>query len=321
MPLISHSTYIPPPLMRNGHLQTLYPVLFRRVPGIRYARERITTPDDDFLDLDWARVEADRAVIVLHGLEGSSSRLHVRGMVRAINRRGWDALALNLRGCSGVPNRQARAYHSGATDDLQTVVAHVQAQARYRQLALVGFSLGGNLLLKYLGEQGAALPAAIIRAVAISVPCDLTATSHKLAQWQNQIYMRYFLHSLRGKLRQKLDLLQPHVTPADLRRLRSFKDFDDLYTAPFHGFSCAEDYWTRAGCTQFITGITIPTLLLNARDDPFLTGACFPEKQAEQSHCFWLEAPRHGGHVGFVRAGGPGEYWHEQRVGTFLDMP
>jgi uncharacterized protein len=320
MPLISNSTYTPPPLFRNGHLQTLYPVLFRRVPGIAYTRERISTPDDDFLDLDWARVGADSLVIVLHGLEGSSRRLHVRGMVRALNRRGWDVLALNLRGCSGVPNRRARAYHSGATEDLQTVVAYVPAQAHYRRLALVGFSLGGNLLLKYLGEQGAALPAAIVRAVAISVPCDLTAASHKLAQWQNQIYMRYFLHSLRGKLRQKLDLLQPHVNPADLRRLRSFKDFDDLYTAPFHGFTCAEDYWRRAGCRPFIPGIAIPTLLLNAWDDPFLTGACFPLAEAEQSTCFFLEAPRHGGHVGFVPAAGQGEYWHEQRAGAFLQM-
>jgi uncharacterized protein len=170
MPLMEKSSYLPPPFFGNGHLQTLYPNLYRRVRGIVYRRERIPTPDGDFLDLDWSRVGSRKLVIVSHGLEGSSLRPYVLGMVRAFNETGWDAVAWNFRGCSGEPNRKLRFYHSGATEDLETVVEHVRRDPTYQKIALVGFSLGGNITLKYLGERGKDAAAAVFGAVAFWFP-------------------------------------------------------------------------------------------------------------------------------------------------------
>ena len=314
MPL-ARSSYSPPPGFRNPHLQTIVAGRLRRVDGVTYDRERITTPDGDFLDLDWSRVGADRVVVISHGLEGSADRAYVRGMVRTLNRRGWDALAWNFRGCSGEPNRRLRLYHSGATEDLEAVVQ--RALADYDHVALVGFSLGGNMTLKYLGERGDA--AEVYRAVALSVPVDLAASSVALARWENGLYMRYFLRSLRRKVRTKAQQFPDEISTDGLAAIRDFQGFDDRYTAPIHGFEDAEDYWRQSSSKQFLDAIRIPTLLINAADDPFLTPACYPTEIARRSGCFWLETPAHGGHVGFVTFGRDGEYWSERRAGEFLD--
>ena len=313
MPLVSPD-YTPPPGFSNPHLQTVFAGRLRRVDGPRYERERIDTPDGDFLDLDWARVGAERAVVISHGLEGSADRAYVRGMARALNRHGWDALAWNLRGCSGEPNRQLRLYHSGATEDLDAVVQH--ARRSHDRIALIGFSLGGNLTLKYLGEQGDAAPVA--RAVAFSVPVDLAASSAALARWENGLYMRYFLRSLRGKVRTKAEQFPDAVNTDGLARIRDFRGFDDRYTAPLHGCEDAADYWRRSSSKSFLSAIRVPTLLVNATDDPFLAPPCYPTEAAQQSEHLTLEVPAHGGHVGFVRFGTDGEYWSEQRTADFL---
>jgi predicted alpha/beta-fold hydrolase len=314
MPL-ARSSYSPPPGFSNPHLQTIVAGRLRRVDGIRYDRERITTPDGDFLDLDWSRVDADRVVVISHGLEGSADRAYVRGMVRTLNRRGWDALAWNLRGCSGEPNRRLRLYHSGATEDLEAVVH--RALADYDHVALVGFSLGGNMTLKYLGEQGGTAP--VRRAVAVSVPVDLAASSVALARWENGLYMRYFLRSLRRKVRTKARQFPGEISTDGLATIRDFRGFDDRYTAPIHGFEDAEDYWRQSSSKPFLDAIRVPTLLINAADDPFLTPACYPTEIARRSDWFWLETPTHGGHVGFVTFGRDGEYWSERRAEDFLD--
>lgn len=314
MPLVP-SAYTPPVGFSNPHLQTIVAGRLRRVDGPGYTRERIETPDGDFLDLDWARVDVERVVIISHGLEGSAERAYVRGMARALNRHGWDALAWNLRGCSGEPNRQLRLYHSGATDDLDAVVQH--ALQRYDEVALVGFSLGGNLTLKYLGEQGDAAPVA--RAVAFSVPVDLAASSAALGRWENGLYMRYFLRSLRGKVRAKAAQFPDAVSTDGLGSISDFRGFDDRYTAPLHGFADAADYWHRSSSRHFLDAIRVPTLLVNAADDPFLAPPCYPTEVARQSEHLTLEVPTHGGHVGFVRFGADGEYWSEQRAAEFLD--
>ena len=313
MPLVPTSSYRPPLGFANPHLQTIWAGRLRRVEGPGYVRERIATPDDDFLDLDWSRVGADRAVVISHGLEGSADRAYVRGMAKALNRHGWDALAWNLRGCSGEPNRQLRLYHSGATDDLDTVVQY--ALGRYATVALVGFSLGGNMTLKYLGERGVDAPVA--RAVAFSVPVDLAASSVALARWENAVYMRYFLRSLRGKVRAKAQQFPNAVDTGGLRALRDFQGFDDRYTAPLHGFTDAADYWARASSRPFLSAIRVPTLLVNAADDPFLASACYPRDEAEASGHLWLEVPARGGHVGFVSRGAA--YWSETRAAEFLE--
>ncbi len=313
MPLVA-SDYVPPRGFSNAHLQTVYAARLRAVPEVPYRRERIGTPDGDFLDLDRVGARARRVAVVSHGLEGSSDRSYVRGMARALARRGWDVAAWNLRGCSGEPNRRLRLYHSGATEDLDAVVQHLLPD--YGRLALVGFSLGGNLTLKYLGE--AERDPRIAAAVALSVPVDLAASSEALGRWQNAAYMRYFLRSLRRKVRWKAEQFPGEVLTDGLGRLRTFRHFDDRYTAPLHGFRDAADYWARSSSRPFLPAIRIPTLLVNAADDPFLAPACYPRKEAAASEHLWLEVPEHGGHVGFVTFGESGEYWSETRAATFL---
>ena len=197
--MIPRSTYCPPALFSNPHVQTVFPSLFRRVPGIHYQRERIETPDGDFLDLDWSRNGSSGLGIVLHGLEGDSKRAYMLGMAKALNNAGWDAVCLNFRGCSGECNRRLRFYHSGETGDLHTVISHVVKQHTYLGIALIGFSLGGNVILKYLGEQGRRSHPLIKKAVAVSVPCDLASSSLKLSRSLNRIYLKRFLRMLRKK--------------------------------------------------------------------------------------------------------------------------
>lgn len=319
VPHLPSSTYRPPLALRNGHLLSIWPSLARRVPEVAYRRERITTLDDDFLDIDWSLVaESNTLVIISHGLEGESGRSYMRGMARAMNRAGRDALCWNYRGCSGEPNRLLRSYHSGASEDLDVVVRHAINTKGYRRLALIGFSLGGNITLKYLGERGASVDPAIMAAVAFSVPCDLRSSSMALARPSNALYMRRFLLSLRTKMLAKEGLMSTPIDREELRRMRTFQEFDDRFTAPLHGFRDAEEYWQHSSSRQFLPGITIPTLLVNALDDPFLDIPCYPYKEARRSRHIYLETPRHGGHVGFVSFAPNGEYWSEQRANEFL---
>jgi uncharacterized protein len=320
MPLISESDYIAPIMLGNPHIQTIIPTLFRKVPGVIYERERIVTPDEDFLDLDWARIGSKRLCIVLHGLEGDSGRPYMRGMVRSLNRRDWDALALNFRGCSGEPNRQLRMYHSGETEDLQTVISHVCAQGNYSQLALAGFSLGGNAILKYLGEKCFGVSPILKVAVTISVPCDLKACSIRLEEFLNRPYLKRFLVMLRRKMEAKSIVAPDIVSIAGYERIRTLKEFDDRYTAPLHGFKDADDYYSQASSKQFLKAISIPTLVINAADDPFLSVTCYPRKEAEANQDLFLEVPKHGGHVGFMSRNRDGEYWSETRAVSFLEQ-
>jgi len=317
MPHLPDSPYRPPFLLRSAHLQTIYPALYRRVSGVAYTRERLELPDGDFLDLDWSRIGADRAAVLCHGLESGSRATYVRGMVRALNGMGWDVAALNFRGCSGIPNRLLRSYHSGETGDLAAVVGHVLAGGHYRDLALVGFSLGGNVVLKYLGENPAAVPPAVRVAAAVSVPCDLAGSAARLAAWSNRLYLRRFMRLLKRKIAWKAELFPERVRVGDFAMVSTFQEFDDRYTAPVHGFADAADYWTRASCRQFLPGIRIPTLLLSAADDPFLSPSCFPVVEAAASRWLELETPRWGGHVGFIQPGRD-TYYHELRVAAFL---
>ena len=316
MPLVQ-SAYVAPWLLRNGHLQTIYPAVCRRVEGVAYQRERLELSDGDFVDLDWSRVGGRSAVIVSHGLEGSSQGNYVQGMVCAFNRRGWDAAALNFRGCSGEPNRLARFYHSGATEDLWHTARHVAGKG-YERVALLGFSLGGNVTLKLLGELGESVPAWLIGGVGISVPCDLKSSAEAMARPINRPYMRRFLIDLRAKLRAKQSRYPKELDDSRYEALRSFRDFDDRYTAPLHGFRDAEDYWARCSSRFFLESIRCRTLLLNAADDPFLAPECFP-RELSTSHDWDLEVPRHGGHVGFVGQGlRPDECFSERRALEFL---
>jgi uncharacterized protein len=318
MPLLESSTYTAPRGLGGGHLQTLYPALFRRLPHLTRIAERLELSDGDFLDLEWTENRFPRLAILSHGLEGSSRAAYIQGMAAALFRRGWDVLAWNLRGCGGQTNRLPRFYHSGASDDLAAVVAHAIATHRYQRISLVGFSLGGNLVLKFLGEQAHQLPPLVRAAAAISVPCDLACSAERLASPANALYMRRFLRDLHAKIHAKARHFPDQINPSLLRGIRDFHGFDEHFTAPLHGFLNARDYWTRSSCRPFLPRITIPVLLINALNDPFLGPACYPREEATDSPNLFLETPAQGGHVGFPTFGAQGEYWSEQRTAEFI---
>ncbi len=325
MPILEHSTYQPPSWwVSGGHVQTLIPALFRKVASGSYIRERIATPDGDFLDCDWlyasSSVPSCKLVIISHGLESSSRSANVVGMAHAASLCGYDALAWNFRGCSGEPNKLPRAYHSGATEDLHTVLEHVAA--KYDEIYLIGFSLGGNLTLKYLGEQSEALSPKVKKAVVFSVPCDLAASSQQISRLSNRLYERRFLKSLREKIEQKARLFPNDLSlePYLKKQIKTLRDFDDHYTAPLHGFQSAGDYYARCSAKQFIPRITIPTLIVNAQNDVFLAQSCFPFDEAKSSAVVFLETPKSGGHVGFITAKtSHGLYWSEMRALGFIE--
>ena len=318
MPLIERSSYNAPFLLRNGDLQTLYPALMRRLSPARYQRERIYTLDDDFLDLDWSRTGSRKLSVLSHGLEGNTHRPYMIGMAASLNRHGWDALAWNYRGCSGETNRRLRMYHNGIIDDLDCVVRHALRTGQYDTVALIGFSLGGNLTLMYLGSMADKLDPRVSASLAFSVPCDLKSGAAQIAKTKNGLYMKQFLISLHGKIRLKMEQMPGAINDEGYGRIRDFKAFDDRYTAPIHGFRDAEDYWEKCSCARFLSTIKVPTLIVNALDDPFLAGHCYPIEQAKASRYVHLEMPVHGGHVGFVQFNENGSYWSENRAVEFL---
>ncbi len=315
MPVLT-SHFRPPRLLANGHVQTILPVLLPRSIPQAFARSRIELSDGDFLDLDWSRDGGDRLAIISHGLEGSSSQKYVRGMAATLHAAGWDVLAWNFRGCGGEPNRLVRAYHSGDTADLAAIIAH--AVSDYSRIALIGFSLGGNVTLKYLGE--APPHPAIFSAAAISVPLDLASSARKLDEhWGNRVYLRRFIVPLIAKIEAKALKFPGQLNTDGIRAIRSFQEFDGRYTAPLHGFRDAEDYWQRASARQFLPRITVPTFILNARNDPFLTEDSMPFTEAEANSAVFLETPESGGHVGFLDFARGTQPWSERRVVEFFD--
>lgn len=321
MPVLSTSPYSPPLVLRNGHAQTLYPVLFRTTPKTAPHRERIETPDGDFLDLDWHlsdRRGANRLAIVSHGLEGHARRPYVLGMARALNRRGWDVLAWTMRGCGGEQNRLLPSYHSGFTEDLHHVLSHALNRQDDRPVALVGFSVGGNQILKYLGEDPDRVPRQVTRAAAVSVPCDLGASAKVLDRWRNRFYAEYFLRSLRRKIREKSERFPGALDIAGLDAIATFEEFDDRFTAPLHGFAGYGEYYRLASCKPYLGAVRLPALILNALDDPFFSARSFPRAEAEANPNLVLETPRHGGHVGFVEVSKTAEYYAERRACEFL---
>ncbi|MBW3129340.1 YheT family hydrolase [Hymenobacter profundi] len=321
MPFIAESRYRPPFYLFNGHLQTIVPSLWRSVPEVHYQRERVETEDGDFLDLDWSRPAGnarDTLGIVSHGLEGDASRPYVRGMVRALNNAGFDALAWNYRSCSGEMNRLLRSYHLGDTDDLDFVIRYALATGRYQRVFLTGFSAGGNVTLKYLGENPARVPPKVARAAVFSVPTDLKASSYQIARPENRVYMTRFMKSLRAKMRQKAELLPGQVDLEGIDLLRDFPEFDARFTAPMHGFQSADEYYETASSGRYLSHIRIPTLLVNAQNDPFLAPTCYPHDVAARSQYVFLETPPAGGHVGFAEGTPDGKYYSERRAVEFL---
>lgn len=318
MPLIQESSYHAPAWLPGGHAQTIYPALFRRLRHVTNRTERLEIEDGDFIDLEWAEQGSKRLAILSHGLEADLKTGYIQGMAGALFQHGWDVLVWNFRGCGSEPNRLLRMYHSGATEDLDTVVRHALSCHPANRIDLIGFSLGGNLTLKYLGEDQANLPSEIHRAVTFSVPCDLACSSRELSLLSNKIYMERFLIAMKAKIRAKDRMFPGKLDLTDISGIRTFQEFDDRYTAPIHGFRDASDYWARNSCNQFLSSITVPSLLVNAVNDPFLGPNCYPHEQAAASNHFHFESPKTGGHVGFPTFGNGAEYWSEKRAVEFL---
>ncbi len=339
MPLIAQSSYQPPVRLWNGHLQTIIPSLFRKIT-VPYVRERMDTPDDDFLDLDWSYKQEPESqglrikdatpntpspkqaplVILSHGLEGSSTSSYLAGMVLHLTRNGFDCLAWHYRSCSGELNRQQRFYHIGETGDLQLVINYAMTKG-YQTIHLMGFSAGGNVTLKYLGEQGKNIASSLKRAVVFSVPVDLMGSARRLEQWDSLVYNYRFNRTLKRKVLQKAAVMPGVFSTSTISKVRNIREFDNLFTAPQNGFRDVTDYYTRSSSLQFIPNIAIPTLLVNAKNDPFLSPECYPYHLAEELPNVWMEFPAQGGHCGFpARENGinGGAYWSEQRAVAFL---
>ncbi len=329
MPVIDSSDYRPPRWLPGGHAQTVFPAFFRALPRPASERRRISTPDGDFLDLDLSRglggfLRKPGLIILSHGLEGHSRRQYILGMSRIFLRRGWDTLAWNQRFCSGEPNLTPRLYHSGETGDLQTVIRYAVSLG-YHKIVLAGFSMGGNQILKYLGESAGEIPGQVAGAVAFSVPCHLASCSVALCEPSNRLYMANFMRTLRRKMYEKHLQRPGYLDVSGLDEMKDFREFDGRFTAPAFGFASAEDYWEKAASLPFLSRINLPALLVNALNDPFLPKECYPFDAARASSSLYLETPEEGGHTGFTPADGcPGPdkrvpYWSETRALRFVE--
>jgi len=304
--------------LRNPHLQTLWSTFARRNKPLQLCRERVELPDGDFIDLDWYGSQKKSPIIfILHGLEGSANSPYANGMLQAVAEQNWRGAVIHFRGCSGEANRLPRSYHSGDTVDLATIVTTIQEREPNTPLVAVGYSMGGNVLLKWLGETGDKNPLAA--AVAVSVPFLLDKCSDRLQQGFSRIYEKHFMKVLCSKMRNKFNSQPSSFSLPTLAQLRTLREFDDKVTAPMHGFAGADDYYTQCSSRQFLQFIQVPTLILQAKDDPFMSASVMPEAH-ELSSTIILEVSEQGGHVGFITGIFPwrAQYWLETRIPQFF---
>ncbi len=309
--------YNPVLLFRNAHFNTIYRKAFTN-PTVDYNRERLITPDDDFLDLDFSKVNSNKIIIIVHGLEGSSKSKYVLSNTKYFNKNGYDVCAMNMRGCSGEPNSLYSSYHSGKTDDLGLIIDEISGQ--YEDIYLLGYSLGGNIVLKYTGENDSALNKKIKKSIGISVPVDLKSAAVELAKKKNYIYNYMFMKEMKEKLRSRVKRFGVDISLEKINRIKNFNEFDNIYTSVAHGFKDAEDYWRKNSSKQFLEQIKIPTLLLNAADDTFLGENCYPFAEAKYTRFLTLEVPKYGGHVGFnVSFKSEKNHWLEKRILNFIE--
>ena len=313
---VAPADFTPAWWLPGPHLQTVWPALIPRTRPVPLTRERLELPDGDFIDIDWAG-DSGPIVVILHGLQGSSRSPHVQGLLGALGRRGWRGAVMHFRGCSGEPNRLPRTYHSGETGDIGYFLRRLRERHPSTPVAAVGYSLGGNVLLKWLAERGSV--AEIAAAVTVSVPFRLDRAADRLERGFSRAYKRHFIADLQ---RTVLEKFRHRPGPLDLdavRREWTFRGFDDRVTAPLHGFRDAEHYYDTASCRQYLRGVARPTLIVHALDDPFMTRDVVPRRE-ELSPSIRLELGASGGHVGFVEGSAPwsARYWLEERIPRFL---
>jgi predicted alpha/beta-fold hydrolase len=317
---VSYAPYEAPPWLANPHLQTVYGATLAHAPRVDFRRERWDTPDGDFVDVDFVDGPAEAPWVHLyHGLEGSSNSPYARMLMCHAQRRGWRGSVFHFRGCSGEANRKPRFYHSGDSAEIDWSLRRIGARASPAPLYAAGISLGGNAFAKWLGEQGEGARSVVARAAIVSAPFDLMAAGDALGEGIARLYGRHFLSTLKRGALAKLQHYPGLYDAARVTSARTLRDFDNVVTAPLHGFRDTDDYWTRASAKPHLLAIRVPTLLLNARDDPFMPAHALPTER-EVSPAVKLEFPARGGHVGFVTGPFPGHIeWLPQRLLHFFD--
>lgn len=303
--------------LKNPHLQTIWSTIVSRQVNLTLRRERLELPDGDFLDLDWAGNHGDHVVLVLHGIVGSSQSSYIKGILNAIVAEGWQGVLMHFRGCSEECNRLPRGYHSGETGDLDFVIQEIMKNRPKATLSIIGFSLGGNVLLKWLGEREN--NTFIKCAVAVSVPFDLIKVANRMCQGFSQVYQWWLLRKLKDALSKKFNQMESPIDLHYLKKVKTFWEFDDKITAPLHGFAGVNEYYASSSSRQYLKHIATPTLILHAMDDPFMTVTAIP-KIDELSQNVTLELSDMGGHLGFIAGNIPGrpQYWLEDRIPAFL---
>jgi predicted alpha/beta-fold hydrolase len=313
--------YRPPRWLPGGHLQTIFPYLFRKTRMPSYRRERIDTPDGDFIDLDWIDGPAERPLVVLfHGLEGSSGSHYARALMHAVGERGWRGVVPHWRGCSGEPNRLPRAYHSGDHAEAGWLLDAIAARAGPAPMFAAGVSLGGSALLNWLGRAGAEASRVVRAAAAVSAPLSLRTGGEAIERGFNMVYTWNFLRTMRRKAYEKARRFPELVDVRRIRDCRTLYDFDDAFTAPVHGFASADDYWDRGSSLGWLSRIAVPTLIINAKNDPFLPLNELPGP-LDVSPAVTLELTNHGGHVGFLHGPPPGDpLWLPRRLLDFFEQ-
>lgn len=303
----------------NSHLQTLWPAIFRHeVKGLQFKRERIELPDQDFIDIDWVGEDSDQPIVlILHGFEGSLESHYAKGILHAITAAGWRGAFMYFRGCSGEPNRLPRGYHSGETKDVAFIIEKLREREPNTPIAAIGYSLGGNVLLKWLGETGKDNP--LKAAVAVSVPFDLHKAAKRIQSGFSRFYQWYLLRCARSRLLRKFLRVRAPIDLSQLSSAHTIQEFDHQYTVPLHGFSSVDEYYTVTSSGRYLKSIQIPTLIIHAKDDPFMTEDMIPNPEDISPHVT-LEITDTGGHVGFVMGKYPWspEYWLEERAPQFL---
>jgi uncharacterized protein len=312
--------YRAPHWLPGGHLQTIYAYCLPQPHFFEFRRQRWETPDGDFVDLDWLDEFGSTALIVLfHGLEGCSRSHYALSLANELRRQNCPGVIVHYRGCSGEANRLARSYHAGDSAEVGWILRRLRDENPQRRLYVAGISMGGNDLLKWLGEEGSSAVKIIDRAAAVSAPLDLRSAAQRLdVGWNKQIYTRDFLRGMRRKVLAKISTHELELNPSSVRAARTFREFDNLYTAPIHGFKDAEDYWMRSSSKPWLKGIRVPTLVINARNDPFFPADALPAPE-EVSNAVTLEYPESGGHVGFVSGHFPGHLgWLPRRILQFF---
>ena len=313
--------YEAPGWLPGGHVQTIYAYYLKQTPNFTYRRERWETHDGDFIDLDWLDTapEASELLVLFHGLEGCSRSHYAVGLMNRLHSEGWRGVVPHFRGCGGEINRLPRGYHAGDSAELDWILRRLKREHPSSRLCAVGISMGGNDLLKWLGQQGSRALDVVHRAVAVSVPLNLRIAAEQLDHgWNKLIYTRDFLSTMRPKVIKKIAAHGLRLDPRAIRATSTFREIDNLYTAPIHGFRDAEDYWSRSSSSPWLRRIEVPTLLINARNDPFFPGHALP-KRGEVAEAMTLEYPASGGHLGFVSGAFPGQFnWLPGRILRFL---